>query len=246
MRVRSTEGDWPASLRYTPEMVRIWLACRPYTFFQGVGDLSDGGFGAGGVHGEFQQVAVAVAVGGAGEGVECVLAGGLVAFRAQPSQLFDLLGAYGGVVDLQDLDLLVGRGAVLVHADHGLAAGVDAGLGAGRGLLHAQFGDAGVDGLGHAAGLFDFLDVLPGPPRQVVGQLLDVGAAAPGVDDPCGAGLLLDEQLGVAGDAGGEVGGQGEGLVEGVGVQRLGVALGGRQRLHAGAGDVVEHVLRGQ
>jgi hypothetical protein len=53
-------------------------------------------------------------------------------------------------------------------------------------------------------------------------------------------------ELGVAGDAGREVGRQGDGFVEGVGVQRLGAAEGGGHRLQAGAGDVVERVLLGQ
>ncbi len=49
--------------------------------------------------------------------------------------------------------VLVGVGEpVLVDADHRLAAGVDARLGAGGGLLDAQLRDAGLDRLGHAAG----------------------------------------------------------------------------------------------
>ena len=90
------------------------------------------------------------------------------------------------------------------------------------------------------------LDVRPRAARQVVGEPLDVVAAAPRVDHLGGAGLLLQQQLGVAGDPGGEVGGQRERLVQGVGVQRLGVALGGGHRLDAGADDVVVDVLRGQ
>ena len=100
--------------------------------------------------------------------------------------------------------------------------------------------------LGHPAGRLDLLDVRPGAPGELVGEPLDVGAAAPRVDDPAGARLLLQQQLGVAGDPGGEVGRQRERLVERVGVQRLGVALGRGHRLDAGAGHVVEHVLRGQ
>ena len=41
--------------------------------------------------------------------------------------------------------------AVFVHADDGFLAGVDAGLAAGGGFLDAHLGDAGFDGLGHAA-----------------------------------------------------------------------------------------------
>ena len=135
---------------------------------------------------------------------------------------------------------------VAVDADDRLLAGVDARLGARGGLLDAHLGDAGLDRLRHAAGGLDLLDVLPGPLGEVGGEPLDVGGAGPRVDDPGRARLLLQHQLGVAGDAGREVGGQGDGLVEGVGVQALGVALGGRHRLDAGAHDVVEDVLRGE
>ena len=135
---------------------------------------------------------------------------------------------------------------VLVDADHRLASGVDTRLGAGRGLLDAQLRDPGLDRLRHPAGGLDLLDVRPGLAGQLVGEPLDVGAAAPRVDGARGARLLLQQQLGVAGDAGGEVGRQRERLVERVRVQRLGVALGRGHRLQAGAHDVVEDVLRGQ
>ena len=78
------------------------------------------------------------------------------------------------------------------------------------------------------------------------GEPLHVGRAGPRVDDPGRARLLLEHELGVAGDARREVGGQRDRLVEGVGVQALGVALRGRHRLDAGAHDVVEDVLCGQ
>ena len=82
---------------------------------------------------------------------------------------------------------------------------------------------------------------------QLVGQPLDVVAAAPRVDDAAGAGLLLQEELGVAGDAGGEVGRQRDRLVERVGVQRLRMPpCVAAMRLDARAGDVVEHVLGGE
>ncbi len=79
-----------------------------------------------------------------------------------------------------------------------------------------------------------------------MGQPFDVIRTAPRVDRTCGAGLLLQQQLGVAGDARREVGRQRKRLVERVGVQGLGVPLGGGHRLDAGARDVVERVLRGQ
>ena len=76
---------------------------------------------------------------------------GLVPVGAQLLQLGDLLGAHPAVLDLEHLDLVVLVDLVLVDADHRLLPGVDAGLGAGRGLLDAQLRDAVADRLGHAA-----------------------------------------------------------------------------------------------
>ena len=114
------------------------------------------------------------------------------------------------------------------------------------GLLDAHLGNAGRDRLGHAAQLLDLGDVRLRLARQLVGQPLDVVAAAPGIDDAAGAGLLLEEELRVAGDARREVGRQRDRFVERVGVQRLRAAVRRRHRLDAGARDVVEDVLRRQ
>src|SRR3546814_11325088 len=70
--------------------------------------------------------------------------------------------AHPGVVDLQDLDVVGVVDPVLVDADDGLPAGVDARLGTGRRLLDAHLRDAGLDRLGHAAVALDLLDVRPG------------------------------------------------------------------------------------
>ena len=48
----------------------------------------------------------------------------------------------------------------------------------------------------------------PGALGEVVGEPLDVVGATPGIDDAGRPRLLLEQQLGVAGDPGGEVGGQ--------------------------------------
>ncbi|COZ50902.1 Uncharacterised protein [Mycobacterium tuberculosis] len=135
---------------------------------------------------------------------------------------------------------------VFVHPDHRLLTGVDAGLGARGRLLDAQLGDAVADGLRHAAMFSDLGDVRPGSPREPMGQPLHIVGAPPRVDRPRGARLLLQHQLGVARDAGRKIGGQRQRLVQGVGVQRLGVPLGGGHRLDACARHVVEHILGGQ
>ena len=85
-----------------------------------------------------------------------------------------------------------------------------------------------------------------GPGGQVVGQFLDIVAPAPGVGDPGRAAFHLQEQLGVAADAGGEIRWQGKGFVQTVGVQALGLAIDRRHGLDTGPGHVVVDILGGQ
>ncbi len=99
---------------------------------------------------------------------------------------------------------------------------------------------------GHAAELLHLGDVLARARHEIGGQPLDEPRAAPRIDDARGAGFQRQDELRVARDAGGEIGGKRQRLVERVGVQRLGSAGGGGHRLDHGARDVVEHVLRGQ
>ena len=74
-------------------------------------------------------------------------------------------------------------------------------------------------------------------------QALDVVGAGERVGDMGDAGLLLQDELGVPGDAGGEFRRQGNGFVERVGVEALGAAERRRHRLVGGAHDVVVGVL---
>ena len=217
----------------------------PEHLFQRHRDLADGRLGARRIDRERQQIAVA-AVGRAGERGERFLHRLRIALGLQPRELVELQRAHRRIVDLEHVDrLLVGR-AILVHADDRLRAAVDARLRLGGGFLDAQLRDAGLDRLGHAAELFDLLDMAPGLLGELGGQPLDIERAAPRIDDARGAALLLQEELRVARDARGEIGRQRQRLVERIGVQRLGVALRRRHRLDRGAHHVVEDVLRGR
>ncbi len=207
-----------------------------------VADLADGRLRPGRGDRQLQEVAVA-GVGGLRQRLQSGLDLSGITFGAEPFELGDLCGPNLGVLDLQHRDVLVAVGSVGVDTHDGLAAAVDASLGAGRRLLDAQLRDAGLDGLGHAALLLDLGDVLHGAVGELTSQALHVVAATPRVDDLRGAGLLLEEQLGVAGDPSTEVGGQRQRLVERVRVQALGVTLRRGHRLDAGADDVVVDVL---
>ncbi len=81
---------------------------------------------------------------------------------------------------------------------------------------------------------------------DLVGEALDIVAAAPRVDLLADMGFLLDIDLGVAGDTRGEVRRKGDSLIEGVGVETLGVAENGTHGLYAGTAHVVEGILLGK
>jgi hypothetical protein len=115
----------------------------------------------------------------------------LAALGFQAPEFLDLACAHGCVVDLQDVDRRLIRGAEGVHADDLLMTGIDAGLRSRRGLLDLQLRNARLDGLRHAAQLLDLLDVSPGLLRQFIGEALDIVGATPRVDDARGAAFLL-------------------------------------------------------
>ena len=210
---------------------------------QGAGDLADGGPLPRGLNAQVQQVAGAV-LGGLGETVQGGLGGGFVAFGAHFGKPSNLGLAHLGVVDFQDVHLGVVRiQLILVDADDDLLAPFDAGLAAGRGFLDALLGHAFGDGLGHAAQRLDFGNELARLADDGFSEAFHVVAAAQGVHGARHAGFLGDDDLRVAGDARREGRRQGDGFVEGVGVQALGAAEHRGQRLYGGAHHVVVGVL---
>ena len=136
--------------------------------------------------------------------------------------------------------------AVAVDADDHRLAPVDRGGAGGGRLLDPALGHAAGDRVGHSAKPLDLLDQRPGLVGQLGGQRLDIIRAAERIGDVGDAALLGDDELGVAGDAGGEIGWQGDRLVERVGVQALGPAEHRRQRLQCRADHIVIGVLLGE
>ena len=181
-----------------------------------------------------------------GDGIEATLHVGLVAVGAEFLQALDLRLTHGGVVDFQGLDRVFVVKAVLVDTDDSLAARVDLCLLAGRSLFDTHLRQTRLDGLGHAAHGFHLLDVVPSTVGNLMSERLHIIRASPRVDHAADVGFFLDVNLGVTCDTGTEVGRQGDGFVQSVGVQRLGVTQSGTHSLDAGTGHVVERVLLGE
>ena len=222
----------PYSAEYTPDTARVVATKRPKTFSSASDTSPTRGARPHGGDRELEQVAAAL--GAFRERGERLRHGLRVAPRADLFQPRDLLVAHAGR-DLQDVELRVFLGLVFVDPDDDVQPLVDAGLAAGGRLLDAQLRHPRLDGLGHAAEFLDLLDDPGGLADDAVGQGLDVVGARERIDHAADLAFLLHDQLRVARDAGGEVGRQADGLVEGVGVQRLGAAEHGREALEGRA-----------
>ena len=190
----------------------------PVYLLQRIGDLADRGLGPGRIDSQCQQIVAkpglirpaAGRASGRGRTRQLGQGGvddGLIPICPQLFQFGQLLGSHAAVLDLEYLDLLILFDLVLVHPDDGLDTGIDTGLGARGGLLDTQLGNTFADGLRHTAVLGDLGDVGTRPLRELIGQPFHVIRTRPRVDRPGGARLLLQHELGVAGDAGREVGG---------------------------------------
>ena len=83
----------------------------------------------------------------------------------------------------------------------------------------------------------------PGLVDQFCRARFQVVRSAQGIHHAADSSVLLQEQLGVPRNARGKVRGQGNGLIQGVGVQTLGAAQGGGQCFHRRASHVVERLL---
>jgi len=168
---------------------------------------------------------------------------GFVPFGAQFGQPGKLGFTNGGVIHLKDFHGVFFGKAIFIDAHDHVGVAVDLGLTPGRGFFDAHFGQPGLDGFGHAAQLFHFHDVVPGFLHDGVGEGFHIVGTRPGIDDFGDVGFVLQIELGVAGYAGREIGGQSDGLIQRIGMQGLGVSQSGGQGFDASAGHVVVGVL---
>ena len=213
-------------------------------FFHGVRYFSHSCARAGSFHRQFQQIGIALRT--FHDSVERGLGFGFVAFGAHRFQPRDLGVAHGAVVDIAHIDRVFVLQLEFVDADDHVLAAVHARLPPRRRFLDAQLGNAGFDRLGHAAHRFHFIDDRFGMRCQRMRQRLHVIGTTQRIDHMGDLRLVLEDELRVARDAGGELRRQRDGFVQRIGVQRLRAAQHRRQRLDRGAHDVVVGILFGQ
>ena len=134
----------------------------------------------------------------------------------------------------------------LIDADNDILATVNAGLFFRCRFFNPQLGYAALYRLSHATEFIDLCHQLPRFIGHIVRQMLHHVGAPPGVHYLPDAGLLLQYQLGVTGDAGSKIGWQRDCLVQSIGVQRLCPTKDRGHRLNRGTDDIVVGVLLSQ
>ena len=146
----------------------------------------------------------------------------------------------------EDLRALFFVCAELVHAYYYALSVIHRHLVAVRGLLYLPLLVAHLDRAEGAAHVVDAVEVAVRLFLDAVCQLLQVVGAGERVNHIGNAGLVADYLLGPEGDLHRLLGRQRQRLVHGVGVQGLGAAEDGGERLDGGAHDVVLRLLRGE
>jgi hypothetical protein len=150
------------------------------------------------------------------------------------------------LVNLQHLQVRGLLDLEQVHPDDAVLAPVNPGLFAGGRFFDAQLRQAAADRFGHASELLHLVHQRGGRRKELGGEVLDHARSGPRIHRLGEARFVEQEELCVAGDARRSVGGQGDGLVEGVRVQALGAAVGRGEGFERGPSDVVPGVLGGE
>src|SRR3989339_809462 len=177
-----------------------------------------------------------VQVGADGAGVAFPFDGG----KALELFLFHLF------VDLEGRDRLFLLCYVLVDADHDLFAMVYLLLETISGIGDLELRVPLFNRRDHAAHVVDLGDVLPRLFLHLVGQGLNEVGAGERVDRVGDACFLGENLLGAQRDLDGVLGGEGQHLVEGIGMQRLRAAQHPGQRLDRRTDDIVVRLLGGK
>mmetsp|Transcript_63206 Transcript_63206/g.131481 ORF Transcript_63206/g.131481 Transcript_63206/m.131481 type:complete len:421 (+) Transcript_63206:135-1397(+) len=208
---------------------------------EGLRDLAQGAAHARALHSRLEQVAVRLASSRqSGERLGNLV---LVTVCAHLGELAHLRCSHCLVVDDARLHVLGRLKLELVHANNNINARVEARLLARGTLLDPHLGHARLHGLGHATQCLNLLDHRERRVVEVLGKGFHHVASRPRVDDLGDSRLVLEDELGVACNARGELGGKGNGLIEGVGVQRLRASHHRCHPLDRSANHVVVRVL---
>ena len=216
------------------------LMAAKHLFHRG-GYFTHRGAGAGGGYGGVEQIAaMCCAVGQVGQGA---LTGRFISRRTNMRQSRDLGQADRDVVNRPDINRLRPIGLVFIDADNHLDAAINHRLFAGGVFFDPQFRHARRHSAGHATQRLNLIDQHHGLVNQGGCQAFHIIRPRQRIDHAGHPGFFLQNQLGIASDAGGKGGGQGNRLVQRVGMQRLGATQNRAQRLVCGADDVVIGVL---
>ena len=198
------------------------------------------------MYSHLQQVAVVTAFGCASNSLKVSSNLFTITLCSQFFQALDLGIAYGGIINGQYIQRVFLSQTILVQANDGFLAAVDVSLTASCALFDTHLGQAGGNSLGHTAQSFNLLNMSPSTANNLISEVFQIIGTAPRVNNLANLGLVLNIQLGITGQASGEISRQRDSFVQSVSMQGLGVAQGCGHSLHTGSGNIVKRILLGQ
>ena len=134
----------------------------------------------------------------------------------------------------------------VVYADYDLVLGFYRALVVVGGFLDFALDEAAFYCPQHSSHGVDFVDVRDGAGFDFISQVLDSVGPSDGIDGVGDAGFVGDDLLRAESDQRGVLGGEGEGFVHGIGVERLAAAENGGEGLDGYANDIVFGLLGGE
>ena len=143
----------------------------------------------------------------------------LVPGVAHVQEALDLIAAHGIVIDIENLDIGVLRGRILIDPYDDVLTTIHTRLSACGRFFDSAFGQTRFHSLGHAACRLHLIDELGRLLNETRRQRFQVVGTRQRIDDIRNIRLLAKDQLRVASHSRGKLGWQTESLVEGVGVQ---------------------------
>ena len=195
-------------------------------------NLTQRSMGSSCIYRSLQQVAVISGLSGLGNALQAAAYIIIITLCSQLFQALNLSLTYSSVINSQNLQRILFIQTIFIQADNRLIAGVNLSLTAGCCFLNTHLRQTAGNSLSHTAQSLNLLNMSPSPADNLIGKSLHIIGTAPRINNLAHTGFILNVQLGITRNTGRKISRQGNSLIQGVGMQGLGMSQGGTHSFH--------------